>query len=517
MRKLILLLLVINSLSMAQYQTPTVTISSDQTSDEKTVKFTSIEKTSKDTTKLIKSLANKAYMSMYKDLNISNKYIKKAGKSPLSLKGTALYGAEISKDDITIFAEKKNGPTIDFAQDLLWAMMYVNQMGTKGIAFSLEPKDPSNLKLGHDAMYYPFEEAIAPFPIGKRAYDADMQMKAYTMNMVYNTKTGKTKKMTNKIKGYKSMLDIEEDAYINGDKKAGSIRSRFWIVCDSVYITEDKNSMIIDSVSVRIDTRKQAITADNRLVDIPVNDPSSQKFAKWFTNNYKELSKKHPELNKLVESTKAIAIASWLNRKKSSLSNKWLAANVIPDNNYKKVGSTLSKERTFSRTIDGKKKKAKLKVSGGAEITGNHKSTNVENLVIENELKKDRLHKKKSNSSITFPKQLVSNNSDTKSDKIILKNSKIISDKNDKIVLLSGNSGIPLVAKHKDGMETSFTRIGTKATEIEQKGTKYSASVSEVGNGDLQFFYEDKEYYIQGFYAEDNSIKQMWYYAKKAI
>jgi YD repeat-containing protein len=198
------------------------------------------------------------------------------------------------------------------AQDLDVALRLAYSESPEEVAFSLDPADPKNPRGPLlQKVYYP-DEVLAGTDFGRAMFDADWLLKQYSFGVI--AEQGKPQRMrTSNVAGYKSVAELSLSRDLKGSQSA--TMSRFWIVSGEMKIRRDGSAIVFDKASMGVKTKRLVINPNSKTGlsdDDSVKDPIHEEFARRFTEHYDELAVESPELDRVRELAKAVAIAKWL-------------------------------------------------------------------------------------------------------------------------------------------------------------------------------------------------------------
>jgi hypothetical protein len=314
-------------------------------------------------------LADSAYLAMRKSIQVANQIQMEPVRPQHLIDGSSLVGAAILPDGQISFATQNvpGIPVQDHASRLAWALWFSTHYSSKqSLDFTLLPKNPQNFSDGNNAWYSP-DSALAPFPVGKAMFDADMELKFYSLGKRIDDK-GKFQVFKDTAQSYRNLLQIESDLYKKNIPIEDQAKSRLWIVCDSIYGAVSDSSIRIDSVHVTVLTRKITVNADNQFEDAPGEDPSAILFSKWFESNYSRLALIHPELREVIEYTKAVVIARWLvQNKQADVDPHWVNALLLRQKKPVRFAPALENQQTFQKDSLNSHTFT-IKVTGGVQM-----------------------------------------------------------------------------------------------------------------------------------------------------
>jgi RHS repeat-associated protein len=193
--------------------------------------------------------------------------------------------------------------------------------------FSLDPADPRNPRgKWLKAVYMP-EEVISGSPFGKSMFEADWLLKQYAFGVTID-KEGRKRERESSVPGFKSTVDLtfeRPDSEERQEKWA-----RFWIVSDEMKLREHGNSIYFDVAKMRVKAKKQKLdpSSPTGLRDVETDDPIASAFADQFSELYDEISKESPELARVKELAKAVALAKWIKKEGIPIDMGWVTEYV---------------------------------------------------------------------------------------------------------------------------------------------------------------------------------------------
>jgi YD repeat-containing protein len=198
------------------------------------------------------------------------------------------------------------------AEDFAIALQLAYSDSPEEAAFSLDPADPKNprgpwLK----KVYYP-DGLLAGTDFGKSMFDADWLLKQYSFGVVAELGKPQRERISS-VPGFKSVaaLSMENDRGANRP----ATMSRFWIVSGEMKIRREGSAIVFDKASMGVKTKRQVIDPRSKTGladDNSTRDPIHEEFARLFTEHYDELAAESPDLERVRELAKAVAIAKWL-------------------------------------------------------------------------------------------------------------------------------------------------------------------------------------------------------------
>lgn len=366
-----ILLQLLGTLAVAKEAVPTV-----QSTDPRTGVTSEIPmRSEKEMTSAEAALARRTADSVYNVLSgaISGASTRKPLKvqvGPL-VQGGVLVGAALQADGTIAFATTDVAGLAprDYGPRLAWAMWFARRYHPQqSLQFTLDPKNVNDFAQGNNAIYLP-DSALAPFGAGKAMFLADMQLKYYSLGKRLGT-TGKEEPVGKTPPGYRTMLQIRADLQGQGIVPDSVSRNRLWIVCDTLYAVTSDSAIRIDSVRIRVLTRRIGAAAGNRMVDIGGEDTAALRFCHWFETHYWELAREHAELRDVAEYAKAVAIARWVLARQETPDLRWADALLATEPSVVRSAPAMQARDTV---ITGNKRK-RMQVQhivGGVEMSPN--------------------------------------------------------------------------------------------------------------------------------------------------
>jgi YD repeat-containing protein len=198
------------------------------------------------------------------------------------------------------------------AEDFAVAMSLVYSDSPEEAAFSLDPADPKNPRGPWlQKVYYP-DGILAGTDFGKAMFAADWLLKQYSFGVV--VEQGKPQRVrTSSVPGYQSVAALS----LANEHKANqpATMSRFWIVSREMKIRREGSAIIFDEASMGVKTKRQVLNPNSKTGlsdDDSVKDPIHEEFARRFTEHFDELAAESPELERVRELAKAVALAKWM-------------------------------------------------------------------------------------------------------------------------------------------------------------------------------------------------------------
>lgn len=222
-----------------------------------------------------------------------------AAISPSNVGGVYLRGAGESLKDLGLLSgiaiDEKNGRLVLLAEenqkidlpplrmdDVVTIFRSVYEYGEAPfVSIDPDPDDPKG-----PLMLTRHGKATQNTYVGWVLFEADRVMKAYSLGTDNITR----EKIESKIEGYQSLL--EAGFSDSNETDSEPIWERFWIVPASVNQREStEGKLTLFDVSLKVMTQRMVIKK-GKLVPAPDDTPSPQAkaFAKWFTDNYDQLS-----------------------------------------------------------------------------------------------------------------------------------------------------------------------------------------------------------------------------------
>lgn len=214
-------------------------------------------------------------------------------------------------------------------RDLAMACWLVSGRSPQDPMFSLDPANPKNpqgdwLK----AVYLP--EIMRGRGFGAVLFAADFLLKQYAFGVEVG-EDGTVQPRKSAVAGFKSTVDLLQEA---GGTSATPQWSRFWIVIDSMRILRATRSMVFEKVIMRVQARRQVANPGSRsgLSDAETRpDGYESRWAGLFTSRFDELAKESPDLARVRELAKALAIAKWLKEEGALPPREWIVREVETD------------------------------------------------------------------------------------------------------------------------------------------------------------------------------------------
>ena len=208
------------------------------------------------------------------------------------------------KDDATVSGIK--------AEDFAVALRLAYSQSPEDASFSLDPADPRNPEGPWlQKVYYPVD-VLAGTGFGKALFEADWILKQYSFGVV--AEQGQQQRMRiSAVPGYKSVAALSFEKESKANDRA--VMSRFWIVSGEMKIRRDGSSIVFDKAAMGVKTKRQVRDPNSKTGlrdDDSVKDPIHQEFARRFTEHYDDLAAEAPELERVRDLAKAVAIAKWL-------------------------------------------------------------------------------------------------------------------------------------------------------------------------------------------------------------
>lgn len=285
------------------------------------------------------------------------------------VQGGALVGAAMQADGTIAFATT-DVPGVaprDYGPRLAWAMWFAKSYHPQqALQFTLDPKNVNDFTQGNNAIYLP-DSALAPFGAGKAMFLADMQLKYYSLGKRLGS-GGKEEPVGKTPPGYRTMLQIRADLQGQGIATDSVSRNRLWIVCDTLYAVASDSAIRIDSVRIRVLTRRIGAAAGNRMVDIGGEDTAALRFCHWFETHYWELAREHAELRDVAEYAKAVAIARWILAHQETPDLRWADALLATESSVVRSAPAMQARDTV--VIGGKPKRMQVQhIVGGVEMS----------------------------------------------------------------------------------------------------------------------------------------------------
>jgi len=286
---------------------------------------------------------------------------------PSPLRGRSLRGARLLPDGGVEIAVDSTGPSdADLAGRLAWALWFTRRWQGQKIQFSLDPENVHDFRQGSRAVYVP-QEGTAPFAVGRELYEADMDLKLYSLGYQRDG-AGGYRRMVAGPAGWRDRVAIAADLFAKGRRADDSTKTRFWIVCDTVLSSESDSAVRFDSTLVRVHARRIAAAAGNTYVDVAEPDEGSVEYLRWFESNYALLALEHPELHAIRENAKALALARWMIARDVAPDERWTSALLPVVDSFVSHGPALTRRDTI-RTSSGTQRIV-MDLVGGVEMDG---------------------------------------------------------------------------------------------------------------------------------------------------
>lgn len=317
--------------------------------------------------RVVAALADSLRLALEGTISAADKVRLPEIQVPSPLRGRSLRGARLLPGGGVEIAVDSSGPSgSDIAGRIAWATWYERKWPGQNIQFSLDPENVNDFRQGSRAVYYP-QEGLAPYAVGRDLYEADMDLKLYSLGYERDG-AGSYRRMTAGPAGWRDKVAIIADLAAKGRGSEDTVKTRFWIVCDTVLASESDSAVRFDSVRVRVHARRIAAAAGNTYVDIAEPDEASVEYLRWFESNYELLALKHPELEAIRENAKALALARWIAARGAAPDERWTSALLPVVDSFVVHGPALTRRDTI-RSVDGTRY-TKIDLVGGVEMDG---------------------------------------------------------------------------------------------------------------------------------------------------
>jgi len=187
--------------------------------------------------------------------------------------------------------------------------------------FTLDPADPKNPRgKWLKAVYIP--EGLSGTSFGKAMYDADWLLKQYSFGVRVED-DGRVVRYQSSVPGARSMADLTFERPAGKETESWA---RFWIVSDEMKLRQAGNAVFFDVAKMRVKAKKIVPdpSSPQGFRDVDADDPVANEFAQLFTEHYDELAKESPQLERVRELAKAVALAKWMKEKNIPIDPKWV-------------------------------------------------------------------------------------------------------------------------------------------------------------------------------------------------
>jgi hypothetical protein len=172
---------------------------------------------------------------------------------------------------------------------------------------------------GQPAVIYSSEELRVAFgsaPVSRPKFmklDAATQLGRLLFEGDYALKSVPFDSRLGEIPGYRTFPSWA-DAYIDRSDLGTSRETRYWITVDSVEIRESTDGLVatVGPVRMRVESRTKGVDEPWSAERV---DPVTQAYADLLTEQFDGIAARVPELQRLREAAKAIAVANWLRGK----------------------------------------------------------------------------------------------------------------------------------------------------------------------------------------------------------
>ena len=325
--------------------------------------------------------------------------------------------------------------------------------------------------------------------------------------------SGKFRKLSRPVPGYRNQIQIAKDLYLKDSLPEGYVKTRLWIVCDSVFATVTTTAIRIDSVRVRVNARQMGVTSNNQLQDIADADPATQLFARWFETHYAELIPMHPELGAILESAKALAIARWMMSQKVGPDPRWAELLLPVADSTVVKGPALERRDTLQ--LPARRSLMFYSLTGGVELGGRI----IAKKFIESNL--DASSKGFRNGSVRNPsasKLFTAKESSIYTGKVAFEFLRENWIKNFRRQVGVGEEwevgahGLPVALVVRKGRRVSFRTEGLKLVAASTFDAKSQASIFRRPDGTSRLDYRDRSHLLVAEYDVHGTRTALWQY-----